>query len=524
MRVLTRRPGNIVRCLLALSLALVGIVGISGAAYADETPLLSGSAWLGGNGVNVCPPGTDKTCGGETHVGGISTNYWQCVELAQRLYKAEGWSSGVFPGVGVATDIYNTAAAPGNTNGFSRQANGSITSIVPGDMLVFSGGVGGTGHVGVVNTITGNNNGTDTVSVVNQNAYQVSSNVTWTLSTGTVSLYSYMDGSAPDTTFAVLGIVHAAGNTNSGGSGGSGSSNAYRAAFQTNTGNLYTFDSSSGTSATTQGLSSDTSPAITKVSSGYEEAFRAANGDLFVYGSNSSGDTLQGMQRGTSPSIAALPTSANFEVAFQANNGDLYIYSSATGSAINTGLGMADWSSPSIAALSGGGYQTAFQAAGSGDLYVYGTEGTYNTQQGMMAGMSPSIAAASSNNNFRVAFDVVGSGDLYTFDSVTGTSATNLGLASGTSPAIAALSIGGYEVVFQAAGTNYLYVDGPNGAANTQQGMMPYTNPSIIGLSGGTFEAAFQANNGYLFLYSSAAGGAVNTLQGMLNGTSPGIG
>ncbi len=206
--------------LVTLSLVLVGAVGtvtMAGVASADVTPILSGSSWLSGSGVNVCASSTDTTCGGQTHVGGYSGNWWQCVELAQRLYKTEGWFTGIFPGVSVATDIYNTAAAPGNTNGFTRQANGSVSSVVPGDMLVFAGGVGAAGHVGIVSTVTDNGNGTKTLSVVNQNAYEVSSNVTWTVSTGNVSKYSYMDGHSTDTTFSVMGIVHVAGNTNGGG-------------------------------------------------------------------------------------------------------------------------------------------------------------------------------------------------------------------------------------------------------------------------------------------------------------------
>jgi hypothetical protein len=199
----------------ALGLALLVTFGVATPASAADAPLLkTGSSWLGGNGtsggngVPICGPSTNTTCDGQAHVGGISSNWWQCVELAQRLYTARGWRTGMFVDVGVATDIYDNAS----TNGFTRQANGSITSVAPGDMLVFSGG-GGPGHVGIIDSITDNHDGTKTLRTINQNAYEVMSNVTWNTNTNAVSKYGYMNGSSPSTTFSVMGIVHDSDNT-----------------------------------------------------------------------------------------------------------------------------------------------------------------------------------------------------------------------------------------------------------------------------------------------------------------------
>lgn len=189
--------------LIALSLALGGIVGVAGPASANAPLLLSGSQWLGGSGVNVCDGSTDPYCGGELHVGGWSSNWWQCVELAQRLYQARGWHSGPFAGVGIASDIYDQASSLG----MSRKANGNITSIVPGDMIIH-----GTnepysrraGHVSIVDHVTGT-----TVYAVSQNTYNDQPVGTYTLSGGTLT----KSGSG-----TLRGIVHDP-NNNGNGSG-----------------------------------------------------------------------------------------------------------------------------------------------------------------------------------------------------------------------------------------------------------------------------------------------------------------
>ncbi len=218
-------------------------------------------------------------------------------------------------------------------------------------------------------------------------------------------------------------------------------SGGFEVAFQANTsGNyMYLYSSSSGTSATTQGMATGTSPAIVGLSSGYEEAFQANGGNLYVYGSNSSGNTQQGMASGTSPSISAPINGSNFQVAFQANTGNLYTYSSATGSATNTQQGMASSTSPTITYVSNG-YEEAFQA-NNGILYVYGSNSSGSTGQGMVSGSSPSISALTSGSNFEGVFDANnGSGYLYTYSSASGSAAnTSQGILSGTSPSVTAL-------------------------------------------------------------------------------------
>ena len=203
---------------LGILLALIAAISVTAStpAFADVTPVLQGTDWFGGSGANVCSNdnggGTDPTCGGQTHVGSSAKyGYWQCVELAQRFYQQQGWHSGTFPGVSVAADIYSSASAMG----MSTQANGSITSIVPGDMIIhglkdkYSVGAG---HVAIVDHISGTN-----VYAIQQNAPQTASYVL--NSSGTLT-----GGSGND----ILGIVHSPKNTNTGGSGGGSSGSSGR--------------------------------------------------------------------------------------------------------------------------------------------------------------------------------------------------------------------------------------------------------------------------------------------------------
>lgn len=184
-------------------LALGVVLGLAAPAQASAPVVLAGSGWSNGSGVNVCSASTDPNCGSEAHVGGWSADWWQCVELAQRFYKKQGWYSGIFPGVDYAYQIYNNASGLG----MSRQANGSIASIIPGDMIVHAStdpGSGGAGHVAIVDSISGS-----TVNVVEQNGPTSNGRASYTLSNGTL-----VRGSAP-----ILGIVHSPAN-NSGSTSG----------------------------------------------------------------------------------------------------------------------------------------------------------------------------------------------------------------------------------------------------------------------------------------------------------------
>ena len=204
--------------LVLLSFALlVGSAGatplsISPASATAATPgtvLLAGSQWFRGAGVPVCNPRW-TTCGGQAPAGSAG----QCVELAQRFYQTKGWYRGIFPGVAGAIDIFTNAAKFGMT----RQAQGSITTVVPGDMLVLSGGstklADGriAGHVAIVDSITVNADGSRTINTVNQNAKVVRQAARWHV--GTVDSFW--------STHKIAGVVHDPDNHNTSiGSGGS---------------------------------------------------------------------------------------------------------------------------------------------------------------------------------------------------------------------------------------------------------------------------------------------------------------
>lgn len=186
---------------------LAGLVLVSGpavpASATEATVKVAGSSWLSLGGVPACAPSTNDHCGGQAHVGGVSSNWWQCVELAQRLYNAKGWYSGTFSGVMSAYQIYDNATSLG----MSRQANGSITSIVPGDMIVHtSADGGGDGHVSLVDSVSGS-----TVTVVEQNFNNTAGWGSYTLSSGSLSRSGQH----------IAGVVHDSDNTLTNGGGGS---------------------------------------------------------------------------------------------------------------------------------------------------------------------------------------------------------------------------------------------------------------------------------------------------------------
>jgi hypothetical protein len=94
-----------------------------------------------------------------------------------------------------------------------------------------------------------------------------------------------------------------------------------------------------------------------------------------------------GMLAGTSPSICALP-GGGWQAAFQANTGRLWVVGADQRG--DTGWGMKAGTSPSICALPGGGWQAAFQA-NTGNLWAVGAEDIGDKHLGMMQGTSPSI-------------------------------------------------------------------------------------------------------------------------------------
>jgi hypothetical protein len=202
-----RLPILVVAAMFLTALFAIGVKPTPALADSCGAVQLSGSSWLGGHGVDVHSnypyQGSGTDCGGVVHNLSASPpqygDAWQCVELAQRLYNTEGWYSGVFSGVSVAADIYSQASG-GHLTDMSVQANGSITSIAPGDMIingtsdVYSSGVG---HVAIVNSVNGSS-----VQAVQENAD--SPTTMYTLSSDSLS-----GGGGTD----ILGIVHSSMDT-----------------------------------------------------------------------------------------------------------------------------------------------------------------------------------------------------------------------------------------------------------------------------------------------------------------------
>src|SRR5579862_9951601 len=158
------------------------------------------SSWPGGfTGVPVYSDGGGYVSNCYDYVaspGGASIKAgmeWQFVELVNRLYISRGWISSTWWGNG--DQLYFNA--PGN---LSKEAQGSISHLAPGDVISFTGPVSGDGgHAAVVSAVSGSS-----ITLVNQNTS--SSN---TISTGTLSNGSLiMNGWAG---YTPIGAIHAPG-------------------------------------------------------------------------------------------------------------------------------------------------------------------------------------------------------------------------------------------------------------------------------------------------------------------------
>lgn len=205
--------------LMSFGFVAFGPVSPAAATYpACGTVLVSGSNWAGGNGVDVHSNGSDETTGnscGSTGVFNLGASppqwgsAWQCVELAARMYKTQGWSNGL-PGVSYAAQIYTMAS----TLNMTAMAQGSIviTKIVPGDMVVSDQAT--YGHVSLVDSVDVANNA---VHVVEQNAGGSG--------TGTYTYDPVAQKLTRGTYYTVTGVVHSPNNTltNSGGGGSTSS-------------------------------------------------------------------------------------------------------------------------------------------------------------------------------------------------------------------------------------------------------------------------------------------------------------
>ena len=291
--------------------------------------LLSGSGWLGGNGVNVKSNYPNQgisnggvSCGGDNYVDGVlSGNEWECVELVNRLYLTKGWITSTWYGNGGGSDSMYYKA-PGNLD---KQPQGSISYVAPGDAVMFNVSGSSAGHVAIVNSVSGSS-----VEYVNQNFGTDSSPQVYT--SGTLSGGSL---SVDVSGMSVIGVVHAPS-----GSAASG----YETAFQANTSDLWSAGSA-GVEDWDAGMAPGTSPRITASGSGYEQALQVNTSDLWTLGSAGDRDWGLGMMAGTSPSITA--SASGYEVALQVNTSDLWTLGS--GGDEDWGLGMMAGTSPGIA-------------------------------------------------------------------------------------------------------------------------------------------------------------------------------
>src|SRR6266571_6106074 len=125
--------------LLTASLSPVFVT--TGIAHADinntradafGTQEVAQNAAINGYGVPIYSNGSssgDHTPITNNYVNGVlSGEEWQCVELVNRLYLTEGWTTSNWSGNGA--DLY--ANAP---SGFSKEAQNSISYADPGDVL-----------------------------------------------------------------------------------------------------------------------------------------------------------------------------------------------------------------------------------------------------------------------------------------------------------------------------------------------------------------------------------------------------
>jgi hypothetical protein len=196
------------------------------------------------NGVNVYSNAQNgqswgfNNCGGtDDYVNGADAGgEWQCVEFVNRYYLTKGWTSAHWFGNG------NTLKDNLPSSKFTYTANGSITKIVPGDVVTLDDG--GYGHAGVVSSVDPT---TNQVTIANQN---IGNTVTITVNYNPTAktLASELSG------YSTQGVIHTSDNTASGigTSGGTATTPSgnllLNADFGEGTGNWYTYG---GTNFTT---------------------------------------------------------------------------------------------------------------------------------------------------------------------------------------------------------------------------------------------------------------------------------
>jgi hypothetical protein len=155
------------------------------------TTLVRGTDWFNGRGVDVRSNGGNGCASGCAVRGTYGTKY-QCVELVNRFVRTQGWvTSNIMGNAGQLLD-----KAPAES--FAKHPAGDGYIPVPGDIIVWTGGSTGYGHVAVVSSVAEGE-----VTFVEQNASKTGS---WRLkmdATGRLARYGALNH---------LGYLHAVAN------------------------------------------------------------------------------------------------------------------------------------------------------------------------------------------------------------------------------------------------------------------------------------------------------------------------
>jgi hypothetical protein len=236
---------------------------------------------------NVWACGPDDTLG-PTPFDSNGTASFQCVELSERFLWAV---DGLAPIFGSDVDgaalvsLYHSAhpsIAVGSPGPSSLPQPGDVMSFTEGGDIDSSAG-----HTAVVVSAP---NSSGNFTIMSQNWDNTAGEETAHIDmTGAHDGHVQLPGSSFWNTAPYLELKTPSG---------------FEAAFQANTGDLWTYSSASGASNLEQGMKAGTSPAIAAVTGGYEIAFQANTGALFVVGAAKNAGTGLGMMAGTSPAIA----------------------------------------------------------------------------------------------------------------------------------------------------------------------------------------------------------------------------
>lgn len=195
---------------IGLAVAMLGFVLINPSLVFADSLALSGSGWLDGGGVDIMSGGDNSNfcvavpnapASSRCPAGSVwSGTKWVCVEMVNRLYLFRGWTNNTWSGNG--NTLVNNLPS-----GLAAQSNGSISHIIPGDVITLTGGSDGLGHAAIINTIA------STFGIINQNAQQVNSSAyvdSGSLASGNAHL-SMAVGTW--TNYSVQAVVHAAKNS-----------------------------------------------------------------------------------------------------------------------------------------------------------------------------------------------------------------------------------------------------------------------------------------------------------------------